>query len=143
MIYGFSDIDKSKFPINLKYEGNGVIKGIESDNSETTVTPTIKRTFNCNLMLSSSAVGQNQHISNYYDYEHSGTTQLPDDLDISKLMFYTTAMYSDDDDQFLILQEFVVAYDSYSQKNKITVHFYTNKVSSNNMYIEGKLVEYY
>lgn len=143
MIYGFSDIDKSKFPINLKYEGNGVIKGIESDNSETTVTPTIKRTFDCNLMLSSSAIGQNQSISNYYDYEHPGTTHLPDDLDISKLMFYPTAMYSDDDDQFLILQEFVVAYDSYSQKNKITVHFYTNKVSSNNMYIEGKLVEYY
>jgi len=37
MIYGFNDTDKSKQPINLKYE-NGDIIGIESDNSETNIT---------------------------------------------------------------------------------------------------------
>ena len=42
MIYGFGDTDKSKVPINLKYGGNGVVKGVESDNTETSLI-TIKK----------------------------------------------------------------------------------------------------
>ena len=42
MIYGFGDTDKSKVPINLKYEGHGNIKGVEPDDTETSLI-TIKK----------------------------------------------------------------------------------------------------
>lgn len=42
MIYGFNDTDKSKQPINLKYEGDGEVIGIEPDGTQTELT-TIKR----------------------------------------------------------------------------------------------------
>ena len=112
MVYGFSDVDKSKFPIT-----------------------TVKRVIVLDIMDTlGEIVGHNHHI--FYKSDQQGTP-FPDDLNPDKCIACVYAMTGEN--QFAVIEAAFMTKGT-GDKNGLSVFLYTNN-NSNFINITGTVIE--